>query len=89
MGASLLAVAVARRAGSTGRGLVSPSVHQWSVWKWTHADFRQLIALAFYDLSAHFLYNAATVFTARSAKFCLINYVQDCMPRCGKTRKHE
>lgn len=64
---------------------------------WTHADLRQLIKLAFHYLSPYFLYNVATtVFTAWSAKsfvlFCfvsLINYVQDDMTQCRKTRKHE
>ena len=79
-------------AGSTGCRLVALSVHQWRVWKWTHADFRQLIKLAFYDLSAYFLYNvAATVFTMWSAKsffFPVINYAQNDRAQCRKSRKH-
>lgn len=90
---SSLAVAPAGIAGSTGSGLGSLSVHQWRVWKWTHADFRQLIKLAFYYLSAYFLYNVtATVFISWSAKsffFVVINYPQDDMAQCRKTRKHE
>ena len=67
--ASFLAVAPVGIAGSSGCRLASLSVHQWRAWKRTHADFRQLIKLAFYDLSAYFLYNvAATVFTMWSAK---------------------
>ena len=83
-------------AGSTRCRLVALSVHQWRVWKWTHADFRQLIKLAFYDLSAYFLYNvAATVFTVWSAKsffvinYAVINYAQDDRAQCRKSRKHK
>lgn len=54
---------------SAGSGLVSQSVHQWRVWWWTPTDFRQLILLASYYLSAHFLSNVAVVFTAQSALF--------------------